>query len=105
MFGKRERGAKRHRRRRHRGRHGQEVTLDCVSAGEHLRVVSVDDEDAKVKAIRLGVCEGSCVSCVTKLPKGPVVVQSGLQEIAIGRGLARRIRVMRDHEGASHGAL
>ena len=88
--------------RRHGG--GDEtVTLDRVRPGEDLEVVEVDDDEARVQALRLGVCEGSDVSCVAKLPCGPVVLRSGLQEIAIGRGLARRIHVRRDHRGR-HGA-
>ncbi len=39
--------------------------------------------------------EGATVSCVTTLPAGPVVLRSGRQEIAVGRGLARRIRIER----------
>ena len=88
---------KRDGQRTRRGHHASDetVTLDCVRPGERLVVVDVDDDEARMQALRLGVCEGADVSCVAKLPCGPVVLRSGLQEIAIGRGLARRIHVRR----------
>lgn len=46
-------------------------------------------------ALRFGVAEGAQVDCAIRIPAGPIVVRSGRQEIAIGRGLARRILVRR----------
>jgi Fe2+ transport system protein FeoA len=63
--------------------------------GEQVEVVSVDDDHARVQALRFGVCAGARVSCITKIPAGPVVIRHGRQEIAIGRGLASRICVRR----------
>jgi len=71
----------------------ESCSLDCVHAGEHLEILSVDDEQARVQAIRFGMAEGSCVQCVTRIPAGPLVLKSGRQEIAVGRNLAKRIRV------------
>lgn len=68
-------------------------TLEGLRRGETARVVAVDDEAARVLAMRIGVAEGSRVSCVARIPKGPVVLRAGRQEIAVGRSLARRIRV------------
>jgi Fe2+ transport system protein FeoA len=48
---------------------------------------------ARIAALRFGMSEGAQISCVTRIPAGPVVVRSGRQEIAIGRGLAKRITV------------
>lgn len=68
-------------------------SLDCVRAGEHLEIVSVQDEHARVQALRFGMSEGACVQCVTRIPAGPLVLKSGRQEIAVGRSLAKRIQV------------
>ncbi len=73
-------------------------TLDKLRAGEHVEVVSVDDDHARVQALRFGVCRGARISCVTKIPAGPVVVRHGRQEIAVGRNLACRINVKRCSE-------
>lgn len=72
---------------------GPNFTLDRLRSGEQVEVVSVDDDNARVQALRFGVCAGARVSCITKIPAGPVVIRHGRQEIAIGRGLASRICV------------
>lgn len=73
--------------------------LDCIKVGEHIEIVSVDDEHARVQALRFGMSEGACVECVTRIPAGPLVIKSGRQEIAVGRALAKRIQVRRRHHG------
>ena len=70
-------------------------TLDCVRKGDKIEIISVDHPDARVQALRFGMCEGSSVECVTKIPAGPLVIKSGRQEIAVGRSLAKRISVRR----------
>jgi Fe2+ transport system protein FeoA len=70
-------------------------TLDCMSKGEKFEIISVNDTAARVQALRFGMCEGSNVECVTKIPAGPLVIKSGRQEIAVGRSLAKRISVRR----------
>jgi Fe2+ transport system protein FeoA len=68
-------------------------TLADARVGEHLVVTHVDDEQARVTALRFGMAEGACISCVTRIPAGPIVLRAGRQEIAVGRDLARRIGV------------
>lgn len=74
---------------------GGECTLDLVAQGADLVVLGVDDDEARIHALRFGISEGACVRCVTRIPAGPIVLRSGRQEIAIGRNLAKRIRVRR----------
>ena len=82
--------------------HAGECTLECLSRGQHCRVLGIDDDSARGQAIRFGMGEGAKVSCITKLPAGPVVLRSGRQEIAVGRQLARRIRIERlDADGVA----
>ncbi len=83
---------------RGRRQDGTDTTLDRVRAGDRVEVLSVDDDRARVHALRFGMCSGSNLSCVTKVPAGPVIVRQGRQEIAVGRGLASRIRVRRCDE-------
>ena len=70
-------------------------SLDCIRKGERIEIISVDDQNARVQALRFGMAEGACVECVTKIPAGPLVIKSGRQEIAVGRALAKRISVRR----------
>lgn len=68
-------------------------SLDKARSGDELEIVRVDDEHARVQCLRFGMAEGACVTCVTRIPAGPLVLKSGRQEIAVGRKLAQRIRV------------
>jgi|GEM_PF-1795907 len=83
--------------RGHRGMGGRHIastrTLDTVRGGDEFEVASIDDDDARVHAIRFGMGAGSNCSCVTRIPAGPIVLKSGRQEIAVGRKLAQRIAV------------
>ncbi len=72
--------------------------LSSARKGDRVQIVAVDDEHARVQALRFGMAEGACVECITRIPAGPIVVRSGRQEIAVGRSLADRIRV-RKREG------
>jgi len=70
-----------------------ECTLADARVGDRLIVTRVDDDHARVTALRFGMAEGACVHCTTRIPAGPIVLRSGRQEIAVGRELARRIGV------------
>ncbi len=68
-------------------------TLADARAGQRFTVTSVDDERARITALRFGMAEGACIQCVARIPAGPIVLKSGRQEIAVGRDLAKRIQV------------
>ena len=72
---------------------GATLTLDKLRRGESCEVVAIGYEMARIAAVRFGMAEGACISCITRVPAGPIVVRSGMQEIAIGRKLAQRINV------------
>lgn len=76
-------------------------TLAHARTGDELEIIEVGNEHARVQALRFGMAEGACVTCVTRIPAGPLVVRSGRQEIAIGRHLASQIRV---RGRSAHGA-
>lgn len=73
-----------------------QCTLADARVGDRLVVTSVDDEGARITALRFGMAEGACVRCITRIPAGPIVLRAGRQEIAVGRDLARRIGVRAD---------
>lgn len=78
-----------------KGRSGEAPgTLAVLRAGEHATIESIEDEKARAQAIRFGMGAGAAVQCVTTLPGGPIVLRSGRQEIAVGRALARQIRIL-----------
>ena len=69
------------------------MRLDECRTGQCLVVQSVEDGLVRDMAVRIGLGAGVEVTCQTKLPLGPVVLTWGDQEIAVGRGIARRIQV------------
>lgn len=78
---------------------GEACALADAHRGDRLTILDIPDADARMHAIRFGMQEGAPVSCVTRVPAGPIVLRSGRQEIAVGRGLARRITVRFDGVG------
>lgn len=69
------------------------MKLDQVKRGDLVKVVSIPDAGLKEKALRMGIDEGSLITCSEVIPAGPVVVCSNRHELAIGRSLARNIEV------------
>lgn len=69
------------------------MTLDQTRPGQSFTVAAIEDDFARLQAIRFGIAEGALAVCQSVLPGGPVVVRKGKQELALGRYLARRIRV------------
>lgn len=68
-------------------------TLAALREGESATIATIPDDTARAQALRFGVGEGATVECLNVLPGGPLVLRAGRQEIAVGRGLARRITV------------
>lgn len=69
------------------------MTLDKVGPGMQVTIDAIPDQRIRAQAIRLGIGEGSVVTCAGIIPAGPVIVARGRQEIALGRHLAEQIRV------------
>lgn len=72
---------------------GKKVHLDQVRKGQVIRITGIPNELTRVQALRLGIAEGTVITCREVVPAGPVVVARNKQEIAIGRNLARTITV------------
>lgn len=65
--------------------------------GERARIVSLpSDSVLRSQCIRLGLTAGATVSCAVRLPGGTVVVETGRQELALGRSLAESITIEQD---------
>ncbi|KRQ86870.1 FeoA domain protein [Caloramator mitchellensis] len=69
------------------------MTLDKAKIGQRIVIKNILDDNIRVQAIRLGLYEGAKVSCSAKIPFGPIILGNRLQEIAIGRELAKKIKV------------
>lgn len=68
-------------------------TLAALRPGQEAMIAAIPDDRARAQAIRFGMGSGALVRCVTALPGGPIILSSGRQEVAVGRGLARLISV------------
>lgn len=74
------------------------MTLADVKKGDKFNIIQINDEKVKAQALRFGISDGAVLYCDEKIPGGPVIIKRNMQEIAIGRGLARNIKVrLGDH--------
>jgi ferrous iron transport protein A len=69
------------------------MTLDLAIRGQKIEVITIPDAAIRAQAIRLGIYEGAKLICSEKIPAGPVILQNRMQEIAIGRNLAKKIAI------------
>ena len=69
------------------------MTLFKAEKGKKIRIVHINDKDLKIQAIRIGLYEGAVFTLSEKLPGGPVILNSRLQEIAVGKKIAENIQV------------
>lgn len=74
------------------------MTLNCVKKGQRLTIIRINNERARQQSIRLGLGAGTTVICSEKLPSGPIILKLGMQEIAIGRNLAKQIVISIDNK-------
>ncbi|MTI66142.1 MAG: ferrous iron transport protein A [Firmicutes bacterium] len=74
------------------------MTLADVKIGDKFTILSIENKDISAQAYRLGISEGANIYCLEKIPKGPVIVKRSLQEIAIGRNLAKKIIIKMNKE-------
>jgi ferrous iron transport protein A len=69
------------------------IPLALLPAGRSGRISSLPLGTFRSQAIRLGLAEGATITVWERIPRGPVVIRRGLQEVALGRNLARAIVV------------
>ncbi|MGB9859792.1 MAG: FeoA family protein [Moorellaceae bacterium] len=69
------------------------MTLDQGKRGQLYRIVSLPANEIRSQAIRFGIWEGAVIECKEIIPQGPVIIGRNHQEIALGRGLASKIKV------------
>jgi Fe2+ transport system protein FeoA len=69
--------------------------VDRLPVGTRARIVAIEDVVARQQMIRLGFPEGADIEVVSRIPLGPVVIRRRDRQVAVGRDLARRVRVDR----------
>jgi len=69
------------------------MTLDRIKRGQAFKIVSIPNETVRAQAIRFGINEGEEVYCEEVVPAGPVVIRKNRQMLALGRELARQIKI------------
>jgi len=69
------------------------IPLALLPTGSRGRISSLPLGTFRSQAIRLGLAEGSSITVWERIPRGPVVIRRGLQEVALGKDLARAIVV------------
>ncbi|WP_440059274.1 FeoA family protein [Thermogladius sp. 4427co] len=69
------------------------LTLDVAKPGSRVRIVSIDGRGWVYRLYQMGLLPNSIVEVVSNYGIGPVVIRVMGSEMAIGRGIARRILV------------
>lgn len=69
------------------------MTLSEAKEGQKVIIQDIADPLVRAQAIRFGIAEGAEVTCFTVIPYGPVTLKKNFQEIAVGFGLAAKIKV------------
>jgi Fe2+ transport system protein FeoA len=69
------------------------ITLEQAKVGDTLLIKSITDPETATVALRMGIAEGETLKLASKVPGGPLVIQRGAIEIALGRELCRSIQV------------
>jgi ferrous iron transport protein A len=75
------------------------VTLNQLSPGQRASLEELPQGLIRSQAVRLGLMPGTEITCVQKLPKGPVIIRKNYQQIAVGAALADQITVKEIDEG------
>lgn len=71
-----------------------ELTLFQVRRNDQGVIVGLPaPPPIRSQCIRLGLALGSSFHCIQRLPGGTIIVETGRQEIALGKALAQTIRV------------
>ena len=77
------------------------LTLDAVNEGKVARVLEFEGRGGWVyRMYQMGLFPGALVEVLVNNGRGPVIVRVMGVEVAVGRGLARRVRVELAGEGA-----
>ncbi len=66
------------------------MILNSLKSGQTCTLIKIPDA-IRSDLIRLGFCEGDKVLCIAVIPGGPMVLQKGLQETAIGNEYCKHI--------------
>lgn len=69
------------------------MCLSDLRKGQSATVTNIPDDSLRIQLLRFGITAGCRVRCHTRLPFGPVVLKYGGQEIAVGREVARKVRI------------
>ncbi|MCY0897840.1 MAG: ferrous iron transport protein A [Firmicutes bacterium] len=77
------------------------MTLAEAKAGSTVTVEAFVGADQASEAIRLGIVPGRELKILRKITRGPLVVQAGVSQIAVGYHLARRITVRPVNRGVA----
>lgn len=69
------------------------MCLCDLKKGQKATVVEVPEGELKHKLLRFGFAPGMKVRCHARIPMGPVIVRFGGQELALGRDIAKKVKI------------
>lgn len=69
------------------------MSLAQCRDGEQYTITGIQDTHCREQVLRMGFCEGSTLTCIANIHRGPVVIRHMNTDVGIGRGMAERILV------------
>ncbi|BDC35477.1 MAG: metal-dependent transcriptional regulator [Candidatus Methanoliparum thermophilum] len=73
--------------------------LDSLEIGQKAKIIDfLCGKKAKMRLNELGLVPGNYIEVINKISTGPVKIKVKQSEIAIGKGLAKKILVKKDYE-------
>lgn len=69
------------------------TTLDQAAVGDRLVIQTIRNPQSAIMALRLGIAAGEQVELAARIPGGPLVIQRGALQIALGRDICKDIEV------------
>ena len=76
------------------------MTLDELMQGQTAAITDQLDDADTLTTLRLGLIPGQPFCLLAKVPGGPLVIQQGQVELALGRDLCKRIPIRLLPDGA-----
>ena len=69
------------------------MSVSEMKVGDIATVLEVPEGGIRDQLLRFGIAPGAKVRCHARLPLGPVVLKFGGQEIALGREVAKGVKI------------
>ncbi len=72
---------------------GFSFPLSQIRKNQQVQILSIPNAAVRNAALRIGMTEGSCIRCISKIRNGPIILLVSNQQVAVGYHLAQNIKI------------